>query len=136
MLLQQSLELRPELLGLLLVAGGHVAHEGDQFGEAVAVLRGLCSKGGGQAGGVWRENKRCSSLKGSTALAVYQKGVHEYDMGPKLVVIRNNHSSTVFCFCKLLRSTSKVCFIIPSIFYTLDTLCPPPSATMNILRST
>lgn len=49
-LFQQTLELRPELLGLLLIAGGHVAHEGHQFGEAVAVLRGLCRQASKQAG--------------------------------------------------------------------------------------
>ena len=42
--LQERFQLGPEFLGLSLVARRHVAHEGDQLGETVAVLRWL---GGG-----------------------------------------------------------------------------------------
>lgn len=43
-LLQQGLQLRPELLGLLFVAGGYMAHESNQLRESVAVFRGLWSE--------------------------------------------------------------------------------------------
>lgn len=37
-LFEQRLQLRPELLGVRLVARGHVTHERHQLGETVAVL--------------------------------------------------------------------------------------------------